>query len=72
MQMVIYIEDHLTGEAERWYKVDEMYEQRDHPDPEKLLARLEDYSSERDLDDVKNLMLRLRHDWGKAFDIEYK
>jgi len=69
MQMVIYIEDHLTGEAERWYKVDEMYEQRDHPDPERLLKKLEeDYSSERDLDDVKNLMLRLRHDWGKAFE----
>ena len=68
-QMVIYIEDHLTGGAERWYRIDEMYEQKENPDPERLLKKLEEeYSSERDLEDVKNLMLRLRHDWGKAYE----
>ncbi|OUM56243.1 hypothetical protein PIROE2DRAFT_19228 [Piromyces sp. E2] len=68
-QMVIFIEDHLTGDAERWYKMDEMYEQKDSPDPLKLLERIEEeFYSERDIEDVKNQMLKLRHNWGQAYE----
>ncbi|OUM66403.1 hypothetical protein PIROE2DRAFT_6342, partial [Piromyces sp. E2] len=53
-------------EAERWYRMDEIYKQKDYPNPERFLSRIEkEYRIERNIEDIKNLMLKLRHNWGK-------
>lgn len=67
--MVMFIVDHLTGEAERWYRMDEIYNQDEFPDPEELLLKLEEeFRNERNRDDVKTMMLKLRHEWGNAYE----
>jgi len=67
--MVIFIEDHLTGKAEEWYRLDEIYKQDAKPDPERLLRRIEqDFHNEQSIDDIKNIILKLRHEWGKAYE----
>jgi len=64
-----FIEDHLEGDALKWYKMDEQYAQMDDPQPQRLLERLlEEFKSERPLAEVKNQMLKLRHEWGKAYE----
>ena len=64
-----FIEDHLEGDALKWYRMDEQYAQMDNPQPQRLLERLlEEFKSERPLAEVKNQMLKLRHEWGKAYE----
>ncbi|ORY10374.1 hypothetical protein LY90DRAFT_518706 [Neocallimastix californiae] len=67
--MLYFIEDHLQGTAKKWYQMDEVFKQRDDPQPQRLMDRLlKEFKSERTLDEVKTAMLKLRHDWGKAYE----
>ena len=67
--MVYFIADHLEGTAKKWYMMDEVYKQRDDPQPQKLMERLQkEFKSERTLVEVKTAMLKLKHEWGKAYE----
>ncbi|KAG4094404.1 hypothetical protein H8356DRAFT_998497, partial [Neocallimastix lanati (nom. inval.)] len=67
--MLYFIEDHLQGTAKKWYQMDEVFKQRDDPQPQRLMDRLlKEFKSERTLEEVKTAMLKLRHDWGKAYE----
>ncbi|ORY21669.1 hypothetical protein LY90DRAFT_515973 [Neocallimastix californiae] len=62
-------DDHLQGTAKKWYQMDEVFKQRDDPQPQRLMDRLlKEFKSERTLEEVKTAMLKLRHDWGKAYE----
>ena len=66
---VVWIEDHLTGDAKKWYSMDELLEQADNPDPERILQRLEkEYKMERNIEEVKTTLLKLKYQWGKAYE----
>ena len=66
---VVWIEDHLTGDAKKWYNMDELLEQADNPDPERILQRLEkEYKVERNVEEVKTTLLKLKYQWGKAYE----
>ncbi|KAG4101834.1 hypothetical protein H8356DRAFT_1383031, partial [Neocallimastix lanati (nom. inval.)] len=67
--MLYFIEDHLQGTAKKWYQMDEVFKQRDDPQPQRLMDRLlKEFKSERTLEEVKTAMLKFRHDWGKAYE----
>ncbi|ORY20200.1 hypothetical protein LY90DRAFT_634010 [Neocallimastix californiae] len=67
--MLYFIEDHLQRTAKKWYQMDEVFKQRDDPQPQRLMERLlKEFKSERTLEEVKTAMLKLRHDWGKAYE----
>ncbi|KAG4107442.1 hypothetical protein H8356DRAFT_886662, partial [Neocallimastix lanati (nom. inval.)] len=67
--MLYFIEDHLQGTAKKWYQMNEVFKQRDDPHPQRLMDRLlKEFKSERTLEEVKTAMLKLRHDWGKAYE----
>ena len=38
--MLYFIEDHLQGTAKKWYQMDEVFKQRDDPQPQRLMDRL--------------------------------
>jgi len=45
------IEDHLQGTAKKWYQIDEVFKQRDDPQPQILMDRsLQEFKSERTLE----------------------
>jgi len=61
--MIDYIEDHLKGTAKRWYNIDEVMVQLNDPQPLRLMERLRtEFKNERTADEVKNAMLKLRHE----------
>ena len=63
--MLYFIEDHLQGTAKKWYQMDEVFKQRDDPQPQRLMDRLlKEFKSERTQEEVKTAMLKLRHEWG--------
>ena len=67
--MLYFIEDHLQGTAKKWYQMDEVFKQRDDPQPQILMEKfLKEFKSERTLEEVKTAMLKLRHEWGKAYE----
>ncbi|ORY20617.1 hypothetical protein LY90DRAFT_516641 [Neocallimastix californiae] len=67
--MLYFIEDHLQGIAKKWYQMDEVFKQRDDPQPQRLMDRLlKEFKSERTLKEVKTEMFKLRHEWDKAYE----
>jgi len=67
--MLYFIEDHLQGTAKKWYQMDEVFKQRDDPQPQRLMDRLlKEFKSERTLEEVKTALLKLKHEWGKAYE----
>ncbi|KAG4097740.1 hypothetical protein H8356DRAFT_940515 [Neocallimastix lanati (nom. inval.)] len=50
--MLYFIEDHLQGTAKKWYQMDEVFKQRDDPQPQRLMDRLlKEFKSERTLEE---------------------
>jgi len=67
--MLYFIEVHLQGTAKKWYQMDEVFKQRDDPQPQRLMDRLlKEFKSERTLEEVKTAMLKLKHEWVKAYE----
>ncbi|KAG4105178.1 hypothetical protein H8356DRAFT_925646 [Neocallimastix lanati (nom. inval.)] len=49
--------------------MDEVLKQRDDPQPQRLMERLlKKFKSERTLEEVKTAILKLRHEWDKAYE----
>jgi len=67
--MLYFIEDHLQGTAKKWYHIDEVFKQLDDPQPQRLMDKLlKEFKSERTPEEVKTAMLKLKHEWGKAYE----
>jgi len=67
--MLFLIEDHLQRIAKKWYQMNEEFKQRTDPQPQRLMDRLlKEFKSERTLEEVKTAILKLRHEWGKAYE----
>jgi len=65
----IYIEDHLEKAALIWYQMDKMYIQQDNPQPDMLIEKIKnELKMERSKEEVQMTMLKLRHNWGKAYE----
>jgi len=49
--------------------MDELLEQADNQDPERILQQLEkEYKVERNIDEIKTALLKLKHQRGKAYE----
>ncbi|KAG4100932.1 hypothetical protein H8356DRAFT_1034704 [Neocallimastix lanati (nom. inval.)] len=58
--MLYFIEDHLQGTAKKWYQMDEVFKQRDDPQPQRLMDRLlKEFKSERTLEELTDETKRL-------------
>ncbi|KAG4083478.1 hypothetical protein H8356DRAFT_1017464, partial [Neocallimastix lanati (nom. inval.)] len=58
--MLYFIEDHLQGTAKKWYQMDEVFKQRDDPQPQRLMDRLlKEFTSERTLEELTDETKRL-------------
>ena len=67
--ILYFIEDHLQGTAKKQYQMDEVFKPGDDPQPQRLMDKLlQEFKSERALEEVKTTMLKLRHEWRKAYE----
>ncbi|KAG4094851.1 hypothetical protein H8356DRAFT_997862, partial [Neocallimastix lanati (nom. inval.)] len=58
--MLYFIEDHLQGTTKKWYQMDEVFKQRDDPQPQRLMDRLlKEFKSERTLEELTDETKRL-------------
>ena len=66
---VYIIEDHLKGDAQRWYFMEEKIRQRADPNSIRLLENLRtEFPSMFSEDYCRTSLLKLRHEWGKAYE----